>query len=466
MKLKSVLKSEIEISGTGLHTGEYVNIKISPAEAGLGIRFIRTDVKPEVVIIADVNNVTSTVRSTTITQGDTSVTTIEHLLAALSALDIEDVTIYIDGPEVPILDGSSVIYIEKFKEAGLTTEPSVREEFTITESFVYHDEASGAEYAVFPSSKLELTSIVSFADDNIGNMTATMNDKSEFSDRFSSARTFVLLSDVEKLFDAGLIKGGDVDNAVVIVDKTLSESEISVLRTKMNKPSLKIENNVLLTSPMRFKNEPARHKILDLLGDLCLVGRNINAKIIATKPGHTGNTALAREIKSRYLDYRKHKDVPIYDANKPALMDVEEIKTFLPHRYPFLMVDKIIELSDNHCVGIKNITFNENFFQGHFPDNPVFPGVLQMEALAQTGGILALTLAGKGDEVWDTYFLKMDNVKFKAMVVPGDVLILKMLLMAPIRRGIVQMKGTAYVGNKLVSEGELTAQIVKRTNDK
>lgn len=465
MKLKSILKQKVEISGIGLHTGKNINMVITSGDDGSGIKFVRTDLTPNATISADVTHVFTTSRGTTLKVGEATIATIEHLMAALSALNLEDILVLVDGPEIPILDGSSEIFIQQLLAAGLDQAASTKEVFEITETFSFSDPDTGSEYVVYPSDHLELKTILHFSDETMGDMVATMADKSDFVREIASARTFVFLSEVEPLFDAGLIKGGDIDNAVVIVDKKLTEEEVGHLRVKLDKPEATIEDGVISSTPLRYKNEPARHKLLDLLGDIALTGKDIKAKIIATRPGHTSNVALAKILKAKYLDHKKNMGRPIYDPTVDPVMNSEQIKSFLPHRYPFLMVDKVIEISPTHIVGVKNVTYNENFFMGHFPDNPIFPGVLQMEALAQTGGILALTTVSDGNEKWDTYFLKMDNVKFKAKVVPGDTLILKMELMSPIRRGIIQMMGTAYVGNKLVSEGELTAQIVKRQND-
>lgn len=465
MKLKSIIRQPIKISGVGLHSGVMVNMTITQGEDGSGIKFIRSDLSPQAVIAADVANVSTTSRGTTLKVGEATISTIEHLMAALNALQIEDVTVLVDGPEIPILDGSSGIFVEKMLEVGLDQVETSKDEYVVTEAFNFTDPDTGSEYAVYPSDHLELNTILHFSEETMGDMIAILKDKNDFVKDIAAARTFVFLSEVEPLFDAGLIKGGDIDNAVVIVDKKLSEEEVAHLRVKLGKPNASIEDGVISSTPLRFRNEPARHKLLDLLGDLALVGRDIKAKIVATRPGHTSNVALAKILKAKYQEHKKNAGRPMYDPMAEPVMNSEQIKNYLPHRYPFLMVDKVIEISPTHIVGVKNVTFNENFFLGHFPGNPIFPGVLQMEALAQTGGILALTTLSDGEEKWDTYFLKMDNVKFKAKVVPGDTLILKMELMSPIRRGIIQMMGTAYVGNKLVSEGELTAQIVKRQND-
>jgi UDP-3-O-[3-hydroxymyristoyl] N-acetylglucosamine deacetylase/3-hydroxyacyl-[acyl-carrier-protein] dehydratase len=465
MDIKRVLGRNIEIEGIGLHTGESVKVIVSPAEEGNGIRFIRTDVQPEVIIPAEVAYVNTTNRGTTLKSGEVSVSTVEHLLAAISALCIHDLNIYVNGPEIPILDGSSAMFYDKFLQAGLSAVPSTREVLNIKEPVFFKHDETNAEYAVFPSDRLELSVILEYPNDEMHEMAAVLSDLEHFKSEIADARTFVFLSEVEPLFDAGLIKGGDIDNAVVIIDRHVSHDDLSKLLKKIGKPDALVADGMISSTPLRFSNEPARHKLLDLIGDLYLLGKDVKAKIIATRPGHTANVELAKMLKGLHLEQKRSSGRPVYDPNTEPVMDVEQIKKYLPHRYPFLMVDKVIEVSDHHIVGIKNVTFNEGFFQGHFPDNPVFPGVLQMEALAQTGGILALTTVSDGSEKWDTYFLKMDNVKFKAKVMPGDTLILKMELMGPIRRGIIQMMGTAYVGSKLVSEGELTAQIVKRQND-
>jgi len=465
MNFINILKKAVSVSGVGLHTGKPVDIVISPGEIGGGIKFIRADLTPQVIIQADVSNVHTTNRGTTLKSGDATISTIEHLLSALHAMDIEDVVVTVNGPEIPILDGSAGIFMDLIMEAGLEKSESTKEVFVITEAFNFSDPETGSEYAVYPSAEFELNVILHFGENTLGDMVAVMKGKSIFHREMADSRTFVFLSEIEPLFDAGLIKGGDIDNAVVIIDKQLSVDQVDHLRKKLGKPNATIEDGVISSTPLRHKNEPARHKLLDLMGDLTLLGRDIQAKIVATRPGHKSNVELARLLKSKFLEYRKNIGKPIYDPNAIPVMTLEDIKAYLPHRYPFLLVDKVVEISPTHIVGIKNITFNESFFQGHFPGNPVFPGVLQMEALAQTGGILALKSVSDGEGQWDTYFLKMDNVKFKAKVLPGDTLILKMELMSPIRRGIIQMMGTAYVGNRLVSEGELTAQIVKRQND-
>ncbi len=465
MQTKRIITKEISISGIGLHTGKSCTLTVKPVEAGKGIKFFRQDLDGCPSIPADVSKVIDTQRGTTLKSGEATISTVEHIMAAFHALKIEDADVYIDGPEIPILDGSARPFLEFLLSGGLEEEETNKDIFVVQEPFTFSDEETGAEYSVYPSDKLEINTILHFPNNEMGDMVAIMKDISEFSSNFSDSRTFVFLSEIEKLFDAGLIKGGDIDNALVILDTKKSPDEIERIKLKLGKPNVHVSESVISTTPMKYSNEPARHKLLDILGDLYLLGRTLKAKIIATKPGHTSNVKLTQLLKTKYLDYRKNLGRPTYDPNQEPLMDVEQVKKILPHRYPFLLVDKITELTDNYVVGVKNITVNEGFFQGHFPDNPIFPGVLQMEALAQVGGILALSILAQEGEKWDTYFLKMDEVKFKSKVVPGDTLILKMELKEPIRRGIATMLGAAYVGNKLVSEGVLTAQLIKRQDD-
>lgn len=461
---KRILTQPVLISGVGLHTGKLVNMKISPADEGFGIRFRRTDATNQDWITADVNNVITTNRGTTLQVNESSVATVEHVLSALFFLQIEDVKIELDAGEVPIMDGSSLPFIEALEAAGLSEAPSSKEAMIIEAPFNFTDEETGSEYYVMPADNYQLSCILEFAVPNVPSQFAELFDFSQYKEQIAPCRTFVFLSDIEKLFDQGLIKGGSIDNAIVIVDKEMGEEKKQALSEKINKPNIRTtKQGILNTVDLLFNNEPARHKILDMVGDFSLLGRPIIGKIISKRPGHTSNIKLVRELKSRFVEYRKNKGIPKVDISALSVMDMATIQSILPHRYPFLFVDKVLDLTNTSIIATKNVTFNESFFQGHFPGNPVFPGVLQMEALAQAGGILALKIVdeGKGDK-WDTYFLKLDNVKFKAKVIPGDTLVLKLELLEPIRRGIVRMAGTAYVGNKIVSEGELTAQVVKR----
>jgi len=462
---QSTIQKPISVHGVGLHTGKAVTLTFKPAEANHGYRFQRVDLPEQPIIPADVKLVISTNRGTTIKTGDAQVSTIEHVLSALTGLGIDNVLLEIDGPEMPIMDGTSMPFVKALQEAGVAELDAERDYYVVTEPISYKDEVTGTEILALPSDHFEATVMIDFNASVLGQQFASLQNMEDYVKEIAPCRTFVFIHELEKLLDMGLIKGGDMDNAIVIADRRMEQEDLDNLAKKMGKPGIKVDaEGVLNTVKLHFQNEPARHKLLDVIGDLALIGKPILGKIVATKPGHTANIEFAKILKKSLLEKRRLMGVPKYDPEKEPIMDVNAVMQLLPHRYPFLMVDKIIEISDTHVVGVKNITINENFFQGHFPSNPVFPGVLQIEALAQTGGILALNnVPDKGS--WDTYFLKIDNTKFKAKVVPGDTLILKMELIDPIRRGIVHMQGTAYVGNKIVSEGELTAQVVRRVKE-
>ncbi len=460
---RTTLSKEVKISGKGLHTGNTIDIVIKPSET-LGIKFIRTDLDPLVTINADAGHVTNTQRSTTLGKGDVTISTVEHILAAFAGKGISNAIIEVNGPEIPILDGSALPFVKMINDAGITTLEEEIEPFIITETITLKNEDTGSEIIAMPSDNFEVQVIIDFSNENVAEQTASLVNLSDFETEVANCRTFVFTNELEALIDANLIKGGDLGNALVVAEKGMTQQKLDALADKLGVDKIPLpENGILSKKTLFHANEMARHKLLDVIGDLSLLGKPIQGKIIAIKPGHKINTEFATLLKQKSIEQKRLKGKPNYDPTIDPIKDVEAIKAMLPHRYPFLMVDKIIEMSPNHVVGIKNVTFNEGLFQGHFPGNAVFPGVLQMEALAQTGGILALSTV-EDPHNWDTYFLKMDGVKFKNKVVPGDTLILKMELLSPIRRGIIQMKGTAYVGNKLVSEGELTAQIVKRTD--
>ena len=459
------IKDNISLKGVGLHTGKEVTMVLKPAGENTGVRFKRVDLPDTEELLADVSKVVSTNRGTTIKSGPVQISTIEHTLSALVGLGIDNILIEIDGPEVPILDGSAKEVVDAILEVGMEEQNAEREYFEIKETISYRDEVSGSEIMALPSDKFEVTTLIDFNSPVLGQQYASLEDLENYKDEIAPCRTFVFLHELEALMGQGLIQGGDLDNAVVIVDRMMDDEDLKVLSQKLGKKDVKVKNEgVLNTSELRFHNEPARHKLLDVMGDLALVGKPIQGRIVATKPGHTANVEFARLLKKKWIEERKLKGMPKYDPQAEPLMDSVEIMRRIPHRYPFLLVDKIMELNDRSVVGIKNLSFNEEFFQGHFPGNPIMPGVLQIEAMAQTGGILALSTV-EDPHNWDTYFMKIDNVKFKHKVTPGDTLIMKLELTAPIRRGICQMIGTAYVGNKLVSEGELTAQIIKTRND-
>lgn len=462
---QTTLAGSFEISGIGLHTAKDVNLVIKPGEANHGYRFIRTDLDGHPMVVGDVNKVVSTNRGTTIESQGVSVATVEHLLSALRGNNVDNAVIELDGPEIPILDGSAREFSIKIRAVGIKELDEDREFLELNEAIKYHDPESGSELMAIPAEHFEITTLIDFNSKVLGMQYAKLDHLESYNEEIAGCRTFVFAHELEKLIDQGLIKGGDLENAVVIANKKLSQDELNRLAAKLGKENISVnQEGVLNTTDLHFQNEPARHKLLDVIGDLALVGAPIKARIVANKPGHHANTEFAKLLKKKLVEQRKLKGKPDYDPDAEPLMTTEQIKCMLPHRYPFLLVDKIIELSKERVVGIKNVTYNESFFQGHFPSNPVFPGVLQIEALAQTGGILALSSV-EDPENWDTYFMKIDQVKFKHKVVPGDTLILKMELISPIRRGIVQMSAIAYVGNKLVSEGQLTAQIVKRKTD-
>ncbi len=457
------ISRSVTIGGIGLHTGEEVTLTFHPADVNYGVRFKRIDQEEDIILYADVNKVFSTNRGTTIREGNTQVSTVEHVLSALAGLQIDNILIDIDGPEVAIIDGSSKPFVDLLMSAGIVEQDAFREFFEIEEPISYRDEVTGTEIVALPHDGFEVTAMIDFNSPVLGKQYASLEDLNTYSDDIASARTFVFLRELEHLASQDLIKGGNLSNAVVIVDRMMTQTELDGLAAKLGKPSIKVEKEGVLSNiDLRYPNEPARHKLLDLIGDLSLIGRPIKGKIVATKPGHASNVAFAKILKDHYKIQKKLKGKPKYDPNIEPIIDLEGIKRMLPHRFPFLLVDKIIELDESHVVGIKNVTAQEQVFQGHFPNNPVFPGVMIVEALAQTGGILALNTVENPSD-WDTYFLKIENTKFKFKVVPGDTLLLKMELLSPIRRGIVHMQGTAYVGKRIVAEGELTAQIINRT---
>lgn len=462
MNNRKTLASEFTISGVGLHTGEKVNLTCKPLLDKKGIFFKRTDIPESELIPADVANVFDTNRSTSLKKEEVEVHTVEHVLSALMAKDIQDVIIELNGPEVPILDGSSVEIVEHINKAGSQEKEGEVDPYVITELIEFKHEESGASYTLLPADHLDITVTIDFENTTIGKQYATLSDIKDYDKEIANAKTFVVLKDLELLVQNNLAKGGSLENAIVFTNGQGNDQVQKMAKIFGIDQEMTIENGVIMGGGLKYSNEPARHKLLDLIGDLSLIGRPIQAKIYADKPGHASNVELAKFLKKKYLADRKTMGRPVYDPNQVPVKDSEEIKALIPHRYPFLFIDKIMELSKTHVVGVKNLSSNELVFEGHFPGNPVFPGVLQMEAMAQTGGILAMNLVDNPQE-WNTYFIKMENVKFKNIVRPGDTLVFKLELLSPIRRGIVQMQGRAYVGDKLVSQGELIAQILKKT---
>lgn len=459
---QQTLKSPVSLHGVGLHTGSHVTITMKPANPGYGIRFQRIDLPEQPVVKADADLVVDTSRGTTLEYNGARVSTVEHVLSALVGLQIDNVLIELDGPEIPILDGSAREFIEAIESAGIQEQEATRIVYSIDTNIHYYDPVKNVDMLLIPSNDYAITTLIDFNSPVLGTQHATLKNLGEFKNEIGPCRTFCFLHELEYLLENNLIKGGDLNNAIVVVDKVVENDQLAHLAKVFNKQKIEVKSEGILNNiQLRYPNEPARHKLLDVVGDLALVGHAFKGHIIASRPGHASNVEFAKKIK-QYIKQNKHlSDVPVYDPMQTPIYDINRIEKVLPHKFPFLLVDKIIELSDKHVVGIKNVTFNEPFFQGHFPQNPVMPGVLQLEAMAQVGGILALNNI-EDPQNFDTYFLKIDKAKFKQKVIPGDTLILKLELISPIRRGICEMKGTAYVGNKLVTEAELVAQIIRK----
>ena len=455
------LKDKVTLEGVGLHTGKTVKLTFRPAIEDTGYIFVRTDLNPPVEIPADIQFVTNTDRGTNLEKDGTTIQTSEHVLAALVGMGVDNCYIELDSPESPIMDGSSKFFVEAIESAGLLEQNKLREEYVVTDLITYKDEESGSEITLIPSEEYQVTTMVDFETKVLGTQNASLDSLTDFKDTIAPSRTFSFLHELETLLENGLIKGGDLNNAIVYVDKPLSESNMDRLKEAFGKDNIAVQPNGILDNlSLHFSNEAARHKLLDVIGDLALVGVPIRGKVFAHKPGHKVNTDFSRKL-SQIIKQERRQNAPKVDLNAEPLMDVNDIIKMLPHRPPFLLVDKIFELSETHVIGLKNVTMNEPFFVGHFPGAPVMPGVLQIEAMAQAGGVLLLNTV-PDPENYLTLFMKMDNVKFKRPVKPGDTLLFKLGLISPIRRGICHMKGMIFANGHLMTEGELMAQIIKR----
>ncbi|MBX7183332.1 MAG: bifunctional UDP-3-O-[3-hydroxymyristoyl] N-acetylglucosamine deacetylase/3-hydroxyacyl-ACP dehydratase [Bacteroidia bacterium] len=460
---QTTISAPATVSGVGLHTGKVTTLTYKPASANVGYVFKRIDLEGQPEIAVDADLVVDTSRGTTIGKGGATVQTIEHSMAALFGLGIDNVIIEIDGSEPPILDGSSAQFMEALQKVDVVELEADRNYFELKETLIYRDEASGVEMIAVPADKFQVSVMVDYNSPVLGRQHASLYDISEFKKDIASSRTFCFLHELEMLLEAGLIKGGDLNNAIVVVDKEVDDAELKALAHLFNRPDIKVAKEGILNNvELRSYNEPARHKLLDVVGDLTLVGQPIKAHIFATRPGHKANAAFAQKIKQHIkAEKLKKANYPVYDPGVKPLYDINQIVQILPHRPPFLLIDKILEMSESHVVGVKNVTMNEPFFAGHFPGDPVMPGVLQVEAMAQAGGILVLSTV-PDPENYVTYFLKLIEVKFRHKVLPGDSVVFRLDLVSPIRRGICHMKGYAMVGSTVVMEAEMMAQIVKR----